>query len=211
MHFGSNTRSVLVAAMSALALAPLACTSHGPGSPADLDPSMMHGSLDASTQAALSVLEHHLHSTRDGAYVDSNVTKSAAASKFHMDAAFSATINGAIFGEPLSTSPSGKSGQDAIFVATDQNHVTALDGATGDPLLGPVASVTRSSSRISRTPGTTRSTASWRRPSSTCRRAPSTWNRFRRATARPRNTTSTPSRSTTARRRRAGPSMSPRT
>jgi outer membrane protein assembly factor BamB len=106
----------------------------------DLDPTMMHGSaLDAAAQAASSVLEHHLHSTRDGAYVGSNVTKGAAAS-VHMDSAFTATITGTLYGEPLYVTQ-WKSGQDAIFVATDQNHVTALDGASGaqlwDVALGP--------------------------------------------------------------------------
>jgi hypothetical protein len=101
---------------------------------------------DAGPHVGASVLEHHLHPTRDGAYIDSNVTKTAAAG-IHMDPAFKGTlpvgdagVAGNIYGQPLYVD-GWKTGQDAIFVATDQNHVTALDATTGavlwDTTLGP--------------------------------------------------------------------------
>jgi hypothetical protein len=98
------------------------------------------------------VLEHHLHPTRDGAYVDSNVTKKAAAG-VHMDPAFKGTLpvgdagaSGNIYGQPLYVD-GWKTGQDAVFVATDQNHVTALNATTGavlwDTTLGPAVPLTK--------------------------------------------------------------------
>ncbi len=101
---------------------------------------------DASTTVGASVLEHHLHATRDGAYTDANVT-TAAAGALKMDANFKPpAITGTIYGQPLYVD-GWKTGQDAIFVATDQNHVTALDGMTGamlwDVTLGPAVPLTK--------------------------------------------------------------------
>jgi hypothetical protein len=85
------------------------------------------------------VLEHHLHATRDGAYTDANVTKTAAAA-VHMDAGFAATVTGTIYGQPLYVD-GWKAGTDAVIVATNENHVTALDATAGtklwDVTLGP--------------------------------------------------------------------------
>jgi hypothetical protein len=94
---------------------------------------------DAGPTVGASVLEHHLHGSRDGAYVDPLVTRAAAAS-VAVDPAFHAKVTGIIYGQPLYVD-GWKTGKDAVFAATDQNHVTALDATTGavlwDKVLGP--------------------------------------------------------------------------
>jgi hypothetical protein len=94
---------------------------------------------DAGPSIGASVLEHHLHPSRDGFYTDAAVTKAAAANVKAL-AGFSATVTGIIYGHPLYVD-GWKTGQDALFVATDHNHVTALDATSGkvlwDRTLGP--------------------------------------------------------------------------
>jgi outer membrane protein assembly factor BamB len=94
---------------------------------------------DASIGIGASVLEHHLHPSRDGFYTDASLTTTAAANVKAL-AGFSATVDGIIYGQPLYVD-GWKTGQDAVFVATDHNHVTALDATTGkvlwDKTLGP--------------------------------------------------------------------------
>jgi hypothetical protein len=87
---------------------------------------------EASTSLGASVLEHHLHPSRDGFYVDAALTKAAAANVKAL-AGFKATIDGIIYGQPLFVD-GWKTGQDALFVGTDQNHVTALDAKSGKVL-----------------------------------------------------------------------------
>ncbi len=95
--------------------------------------------IDASTTVGASVLEHHLHASRDGAYIDPSMTRAAAAA-IHLDTTFVATVDGIIYGHPLYVD-GWESGTDAVFVGTDHNHVTALHAATGavlwDVTLGP--------------------------------------------------------------------------
>jgi hypothetical protein len=99
---------------------------------------------DSGRDVGASVLEHHVRATRDGAYIDPNLTKTAAAA-VHIDSAFKAQVTGNIYGHPLYVD-GWKVGQDAVFVATDQNHVTALDAASGaalwDVTLGPPIALT---------------------------------------------------------------------
>jgi hypothetical protein len=94
---------------------------------------------EASTAFGVSVLEHHLHPSRDGFYTDPTLTKSAAAN-VKIDAGFHASVNGIIYGQPLYVE-GWRTGQDAVFVATDHDHVTALDATSGavlwDKTLGP--------------------------------------------------------------------------
>lgn len=91
-----------------------------------------------------SVLEHHLHPSRDGAYIDATVTTTAAMG-VHLDTGFTATVTGTIYGHPLYVD-GWKTGTDAVFVATDQNHVTARNATTGaalwDVTLGPPVALT---------------------------------------------------------------------
>ena len=94
---------------------------------------------EASTAFGVSVLEHHLHPSRDGFYTDPAITQAAAAN-VKIETGFQATVTGIIYGQPLYVD-GWKTGQDAIFIATDHNHVTALDATSGavlwDKTLGP--------------------------------------------------------------------------
>jgi hypothetical protein len=64
----------------------------------------------------------------------------AAAETVHLDTTFTATVTGIIYGHPLYVD-GWQTGTDAVFVATDHNHVTALNAASGlilwDVTLGP--------------------------------------------------------------------------
>jgi outer membrane protein assembly factor BamB len=81
-----------------------------------------------------SVLTHHKNPSRDGLYVQPTFTK-AAIGTLHRDTAFSGTlpmVGGQaqqIYAQPLFVD--GMGGQDLVVVATEQNNVYALDGATG--------------------------------------------------------------------------------
>jgi outer membrane protein assembly factor BamB len=94
---------------------------------------------EAGTIGPASVLEEHVHPTEDGAYIQPTLTTSAAAN-LHVDPTFQGAFNGTSYGELLYVD-SLRPGVDAVFVASDANHVTALNAATGDVLwdttLGP--------------------------------------------------------------------------
>jgi hypothetical protein len=85
------------------------------------------------------VLQEHLHTTRDGAYIDSKVTRTAAAG-LKLDQTFAGTYDGQAYAQPLFFQ-NWKPGQDALFIVTDENEVAALDAKTGGHLwaktLGP--------------------------------------------------------------------------
>ena len=76
------------------------------------------------------VLEHHGNATRDGLYTDATLTSSAAS--LTRDAAFVGTVNGKVYAQPLYVE-NGPGAQEAFIVATEANHVTALNGA-GAPI-----------------------------------------------------------------------------
>src|SRR5438309_175035 len=78
--------------------------------------------------AGPSVLQHHMNPSRDGVYTDSALSRAAAAG-LHRDATFSAKVNGPTYAQPLFLD--GKGGRDLLFVATEQNQVTAFDAAGG--------------------------------------------------------------------------------
>src|ERR1700736_2743957 len=61
-----------------------------------------------------SVLQHHNHASRDGLYVEPALTKAAAAG-MHLDASFSAMVQGKVYAQPLYLSGGG-SGQSLLFV-----------------------------------------------------------------------------------------------
>jgi hypothetical protein len=87
----------------------------------------------------VNVLEHHLHPQRDGAYIDSLITKTSAAT-LAVDPNFKATITGIVYGQPLFVDGLG-TGPDIVLVATDHNEVAALDSSSGATIwhqtLGP--------------------------------------------------------------------------
>jgi PQQ enzyme repeat len=92
----------------------------------------------------VSVLQLHLNPTRDGAYVDA-VMRPGVAAGMHLSSGFPAPVTGLVRGDPLYVDQ-WKPGQDAIFVATDHNHVTAIDATTGaqlwDVIVGPMVILT---------------------------------------------------------------------
>jgi hypothetical protein len=94
---------------------------------------------DGGPLGEASVLQLHLHATRDGAYVDPKVTRAAAAG-LKLDSAFNATYTGQTYAQPLYVqgwSPT----EDAVFIVTQTNEVAAFDSKTGktlwSKLLGP--------------------------------------------------------------------------
>jgi PQQ enzyme-like repeat protein len=99
---------------------------------------------DAGPPGPASVLQEHLHLSRDGLYTDPLVTKAAAAT-LHVDPKFSGVFDAMTYAELLYVD-GFRAGVDALFVVTSSNHVTAIDAATGqliwDKVLGPVVQAT---------------------------------------------------------------------
>ncbi len=89
------------------------------------------GAATASSSggSASSVLEHHAGPRRDGHYVDPTLTAASAAT-FHRDPAFSATVTGNTYAQPLYLA-NGPGGRATIYAATESNQVSALDAGTG--------------------------------------------------------------------------------
>lgn len=91
------------------------------------------GSLSAggaTTATHVSVLQHHNHASRDGVYVDAAITQVTAAT-LHIDTTFAgAMLAGPTYAQPLYLAATG-SGPDLVIAATEQNHVTAFNAATG--------------------------------------------------------------------------------
>jgi hypothetical protein len=87
-----------------------------------------NGSGDLPERAmSVSVLEHHGNPTRDGFYIDPSFTDAAIRS-MHRDTSFDGTVVGNVYAQPLYVER-GPGGREAFIVATEQNHVTALDSA----------------------------------------------------------------------------------
>ena len=80
------------------------------------------------TKAQVNVTQYHNHSTRDGLYIDSAFTQSAAAN-LTRDLNFDGTIVGNVYSQPLyiEGGPSGP----MIIVVTESNNVYALDALNG--------------------------------------------------------------------------------
>jgi len=103
------------------------------GGGADASGADSGGSSDAgggSTVATGSVLQHHNNASRDGLYVEPRLTRAAVAT-LHLDPSFTgATIMGPTFAQPLYVA--GAAGErDLVIAATERNHVTAFDAASG--------------------------------------------------------------------------------
>jgi len=79
-----------------------------------------------------SVLQGHLHATRDGAYVDPEISKAGAAG-LKLDPGFKATYTGQTYAQPLYVE-NLKPGQDAVFIVTQTNEVDSFDAKTGATL-----------------------------------------------------------------------------
>jgi hypothetical protein len=79
--------------------------------------------------AQVNVTQFHNHSSRDGLYVDSAFTQSAAAN-LTRDLNFDGTIAGAVYAQPLYIE-GGPGGRAMVLVATELNNVYALDAVYG--------------------------------------------------------------------------------
>jgi hypothetical protein len=77
-----------------------------------------------------SVLMHHKNMSRDGLYVQPQLTKTGAAN-LHRDTTFtSSSINGAVYAQPLFVD-GGSTRPDLVIVSTEANNVYAINASTG--------------------------------------------------------------------------------
>jgi outer membrane protein assembly factor BamB len=81
---------------------------------------------------AADVLQHHLHGTRDGLYIDPLITRDAAAT-LHRDLTFRSPLPGPIYAQPLYVS-NGPSGLPTLIVATELNAVFAINASNGSQI-----------------------------------------------------------------------------
>ena len=81
------------------------------------------------TNAQVNVTQYHNHSSRDGLYIDSAFTQSAAAN-LTRDLNFDGTIEGDVYAQPLYIE-GGPDGRAKVIVATESNNVYALDAVDG--------------------------------------------------------------------------------
>src|SRR5882672_925560 len=82
-----------------------------------------------STNAQVNVTEFHNHASRDGLYIDSAFTPTAAAN-LTRDLSFDGTIEGVVYAQPLYLD-SGPGGRATIIAVTEMNNVYALDALDG--------------------------------------------------------------------------------
>ena len=80
------------------------------------------------TNAQVNVTQYHNHSSRDGLYIDSAFTPSAAAN-LARDLNFDGTIVGGVYTQPLYIE--GPGGRATIIAVTESNNVYALDAVNG--------------------------------------------------------------------------------
>jgi outer membrane protein assembly factor BamB len=83
----------------------------------------------ASANGQVNVTQFHNHGSRDGLYVDSAFTQSAAAN-LTRDLNFDGTIVGNVYAQPLYIE-NGPGGKAMIIVATESDNVYALDAVNG--------------------------------------------------------------------------------
>src|SRR5215469_11615212 len=79
--------------------------------------------------AQVNVTQFHNHSSRDGLYIDSAFTQSAAAN-LTRDLNFDGTIVGNVYAQPLYIE-GGPGGRAMIIAVTEANNVYALDAVNG--------------------------------------------------------------------------------
>src|SRR4029450_10650393 len=81
------------------------------------------------TNAQVNVTQYHNHSSRDGLYIDSAFTRSAAAN-LTRDLNFDGAIVGTVLAQPLYID-NGPGGRATIIAVTQSNNVYALDAVDG--------------------------------------------------------------------------------
>src|SRR6266536_5483494 len=82
-----------------------------------------------STNAQVNVTQFHNHASRDGLYIDSVLTQSAA-TNLTRDLNFDGTIVGNVYAQPLYLD-NGPGGRPTIIAVTESNNVYALDALDG--------------------------------------------------------------------------------
>src|SRR5213593_4044465 len=94
------------------------------------------------TNAQVNVTQFHNHNSRDGLYIDSAFTQSAAAN-LTRDLNFDGTIVGNVYAQPLYLDD-GPGGRPTIIAVTESNNVYALDALDGSIIwqrnVGPAVS-----------------------------------------------------------------------
>ncbi|MFL6598013.1 MAG: hypothetical protein ACJ8KF_08645 [Chthoniobacterales bacterium] len=88
------------------------------------------GTIVVPSQAQVNVTQEHNHLSRDGLYIDSAFTRTAAAN-LRRDLNFNGTILGGVYAQPLYIE-NGPGGAAMIIVATETNDVYALNAGTGN-------------------------------------------------------------------------------
>ena len=83
----------------------------------------------SAANAQVNVTQFHNHDSRDGLYVDSAFTQSAAAN-LARDLNFDGTISGSVYAQPLYIE-GGPGGKAMVIAATESNNVYALDAVDG--------------------------------------------------------------------------------
>jgi outer membrane protein assembly factor BamB len=86
-------------------------------------------SAAVSTNAQVNVTQFHNHDSRDGLYIDSAFTQSAAAN-LTRDLNFDGTIEGTVYAQPLYLDD-GPGGGPTVIAVTESNNVYALDALDG--------------------------------------------------------------------------------
>jgi hypothetical protein len=81
------------------------------------------------TQAQVNDTQEHNHFSRDGLYIGSAFTQTAAAN-LRRDLNFNGTISGSVYAQPLYVE-NGPGGAAMVIVATETNRVYALNASTG--------------------------------------------------------------------------------
>ena len=103
------------------------------------------GDGGGGSDGGLAIITFGADNHRDGVFVDGAFTRArlqalAANGGLKPDTAFAPAIQGKVYASPLFVER-GVNGKDALFVATEQNHVYAIDPMTGtilwDTNLGP--------------------------------------------------------------------------
>jgi Fibronectin type III domain/PQQ enzyme repeat len=82
-----------------------------------------------SVNAQVNIIQEHNHLSRDGLYIDSAFTRSAAAT-VRRNLNFNGTISGNVYAQPLYIE-GGPSGRARVIVVTESNNIYALDAITG--------------------------------------------------------------------------------
>ena len=87
------------------------------------------GSAVVPINAQVNVIQFHNHDSRDGLYIDSAFTQSAAAN-LTRDLNFDGTIVGNVHAQPLYLDD-GAGGRPTVIAVTESNNVYALDAVDG--------------------------------------------------------------------------------